>query len=75
MGGHLSSLVVASEIKRFTQRCYRSGPLHPSLFNLSPSGVCHASDVTTGAVGSYIKSVQTRTFYRGNDPAISPLFH
>ena len=67
MGGHLSSPVVASEIKRFTQRYCRSGPLHPSLFSLSPSGVCHASDVTIRAVGSYIKSI--------NDPTISPLFH
>ena len=41
----------------------RSGPLHPSLFNLSPSGVCHASDVTTGAVGSYIKSITTPPFH------------
>lgn len=63
MGSHLSSLGVASEIKRFTRRYYRSGPLHPSLFNLSPGGVYHASDVTTGAVGSYIKSTMTPPFH------------
>ena len=63
MGGHLSSLVVANEIKRFTRRYYGSGPLHPSLFNLSPSGVCIASDVTTRAVGSYIKSIMTPPFH------------
>ncbi len=68
MGDHLSSPVVANEIKRFTQRYCRSGPLHPSLFNLSPSGVCHASDVTTGAVGSYIKSIQTLFFLTGKRP-------
>jgi len=63
VGGHLSSLVVANEIKRFTRRYYGSGPLHPSLFNLSPSGVCIASDVTTRAVGSYIKSIMTPPFH------------
>ena len=51
-------------------------PLHPSLFSLSPSGVCHASDVAIRAVGSYIKSIRVSLFLtRGNDPAISPLFH
>ena len=50
-------------------------PLHPSLFSLSPSGVCHASDVTIEAVGSYIKSILIPVFNQGNDPAISPLFH
>src|SRR3990167_2801500 len=50
-------------------------PLHPSLFSLSPSGVCHASDVTIRAVGSYIKSILIPVFNQGNDPTISPLFH
>ncbi len=72
MDGHLSSLAVASEIKRLTQRYSRSGPLHPSLFSLSPSGVCHASDVTTGAVGSYIKSILIPRYLTRN---MTPPFH
>ncbi len=35
----------------------KSGPLYPSLFSLSPSGVYHASLITQKAVGSYIKPI------------------
>ena len=75
-GGHFSGTGLASGLERSTRKEQCAGRRGPSLFGLSPSGVCLASPVTRTAVRSYrtVSPLPAEPRIRRCEPRVGGLF-